>query len=189
MTVQVEPARLDDKPIIQCLMQLYLYDYMEFEAGLELDRHGLFNYNYLDHYWVEAGRHPFLIRVDGTLAGFALVRTLEPASDEHRWYSMAEFFVMRRYRRRGVGQAAACQVFDRFRGRWEVGQDATNPGATRFWRRVIGRYTDGHYEEERLDSPPPGHELESGGVVQSFTAPGVPGVSVATDRKEEHGEC
>ncbi len=37
---------------------------------------GLYDYMYLDHYWTEEGRHPFFIRVDGKLAGFALVREI-----------------------------------------------------------------------------------------------------------------
>lgn len=54
---------------------------------------------FLDHYWTEAGRHPYFIRVDGTLAGFVLIREIAMA-----YYSVAEFFVMKKYRNQGVGQ-------------------------------------------------------------------------------------
>ena len=56
------------------LMQLYLYDICEYEAGA-LDERGLFGLgHYFDLYWIEAERHPFLIWADDQLVGFALVR-------------------------------------------------------------------------------------------------------------------
>ena len=50
---------------------------------------------------------------------------------------MAEFFVMRKYRRRGIGRQAAADVFARFAGPWQVRQQRSNPAATAFWRRAI----------------------------------------------------
>jgi predicted acetyltransferase len=60
---------------------------------------------------------------------------------------MAEFFVMRKYRRRRVGWEAARKLFDRFPGEWWVMQEAENLPAQAFWRRLIGDYTGGMYEE------------------------------------------
>ena len=53
-------------------MELYLYDFSEFD-GADVDAQARYGYPYLDRYWEEAGRSPFLIRVDGVLAGFVLV--------------------------------------------------------------------------------------------------------------------
>jgi predicted acetyltransferase len=77
---------------------------------------------------------------------------------------MAEFFVMRRYRRKGVGLAAASAIFDRFKGPWEVRQRDENVEATAFWRRVIAHYTGGRYQEVRWD------DAAWTGPVQSFTS-------------------
>ena len=146
MKVTVERATVGDKVVLRNLMQLYRYDYTEFEPD-DLDEHGLFNYNYLDHYWVEPGRYAFLVRVDDKLAGFALVRTLDADADGGLRYSMAEFFIMRSFRRCGVGRTVAREVFGRLPGQWVVRQDVTNSGAMAFWRQVIGEYMGGHYEE------------------------------------------
>lgn len=144
MNVELLAVSIPDKPVLQALMQLYVYDFSEMIA-LDVDEHGVFFYPYLDYYWTEAGRYPFLVRCDGKIAGFALVRTLEFDADP--LYQLAEFFILRRYRRRGVGREAARAVFDRFRGRWEVDQVAENVAATAFWRRVIGEYTGEQYVE------------------------------------------
>ena len=78
---------------------------------------------------------------------------------------MAEFFVMRRFRRHGVGEQAAGWLFDRFPGPWEVRQKKENQPATAFWRRAIGRYTDGRFDEEELD------DERWRGPPQRFTTP------------------
>src|SRR3712207_8167071 len=64
-----------------------------------------------------------LFRSDGKLAGFALIRTL-PALPKAVLpvYSMAEFFVLKKYRRRGVGREAAFRLFSMFPGEWHVTQ-------------------------------------------------------------------
>src|SRR5690606_11754215 len=118
---------------------------------------GRYGYGYLDRYWTEPGRYPFLIRVDRKLAGFVLVRRgtyfpeLQAASAELP-YMVAEFFILRKYRRRGVGAYAAREVFDRFPGRWEVAEMPENTAAQAFWRRVIGEYTGGRYEEFLMEN-------------------------------------
>jgi len=119
----------EDRSVLRRLLQLYLHDLSEF-IDTDVDPHGEFPYRYLDHYWTEPDRHAFLIRVDGEWAGFALVRACP------HW-DMAEFFVMRKYRREGVGREAARLVFAAFPGTWEVRQREANTGATRFWRAAI----------------------------------------------------
>lgn len=138
-SVRVVEAREADKPVVRHLLELYQHDFSEFD-GRDVDCHGLYGYPYLDHYWLERDRRPFLFDVDGWWAGFGLVR-LGPPID------MAEFFVLRRFRRSGIGRDAASQIFRMLPGRWQVRQLASNPGATQFWRRVIPvdfTQVDGH---------------------------------------------
>jgi predicted acetyltransferase len=63
---------------------------------------------------------------------------------------MSEFFVMRKYRRGGVGTALAREVFARFPGEWQVRQMTSNPAATAFWRRAIPV----EFTQEMLDQGP-----------------------------------
>jgi|ETNmetMinimDraft_35_1059890.scaffolds.fasta_scaffold31749_3 predicted acetyltransferase len=120
----------NQKSLLRNLMQAYRHDLSQFD-GEDPDEMGPFGVgNYFDVYWEEPCRHPFKITVRGTVAGFALVRELGAGS-----YSISEFFILRRHRRSGIGQAAARQLFDRFGGIWHVAQDDR---ATR-----VGRPTPG----------------------------------------------
>ena len=77
-----------------------------------------------------ADRHPFLFRVDGRLAGFALVRSGR-AARHGRVLRAAEVPAG------GVGTDAARAVFARFPGQWQIRQQCENTGAIDFWRRAI----------------------------------------------------
>jgi predicted acetyltransferase len=78
---------------------------------------------------------------------------------------MAEFFILRKYRRQGAGTRAARELFDRFPGRWEVAEIPENAPAIAFWRKVIAGYSRGNYEEVWLDNE------RWKGPVQTFTSP------------------
>lgn len=159
--IDVSAVSIEDKPVLRNLMELYMHDFSELTGG-DVGDHGLFGYRYLDHYWTEPDRHPFLIRVGGKLAGFVLVRSRR-RGDGVAESGIAEFFVMRKYRRRGVGRIAARRVFDMFPGRWTVMQLSDNAAAQGFWRNVIADYTGGEFTETLGDDPPT--------TSQEFTAP------------------
>ncbi|MBE9005660.1 GNAT family N-acetyltransferase [Fortiea sp. LEGE XX443] len=148
MYVEVLSASIYDKPLIQRMMELYQYDFSEFEDK-ELNEHGYFGYPYLDYYWVEDNRYPFIVRGDKKLAGFVLVNQFTYTPDSQ--YSVAEFFILRKYRHQGIGKRVAFQVFDQFCGKWEIHQITTNTVAQKFWRSVIGEYTKGKFTEILID--------------------------------------
>jgi predicted acetyltransferase len=142
MSVELVRASVSDKAVLRRLLQLYRYDFSEWN-GDDVDEHGEFDHLYFDHYWTDSASHPFLIRHTGHWAGFALVRT-EGVND------MSEFFVMRKYRRTGVGREAARRVFARFPGAWQVRQVHGNDAATAFWRAVV----PSGYEESVIENGP-----------------------------------
>jgi predicted acetyltransferase len=154
--VQITPAVADEHSAIEALSQLYGYDFSEL-LGLEVGDDGRFRVPPI------GDREPYLFRVDGKLAGFALLAHVSRLTGEAGVHDVAEFFVMARHRRAGVGELAARWLFDRYRGRWEVREKAENVRAIAFWRRVIARYTGDAYEELVLD------DERWRGPVQRFT--------------------
>lgn len=145
MNILLEAVRVEDKSVLRNLLELCHHDYSEFN-GMDLDTHGLYGYEYLDPYWTEPDRYPFFIRVEGKLAGFVMVSRFEtPTSGDT--YAIAEFFVLRKYRRQGVGKIAAYHIFDMFPGKWSIDQEPGNIPAQTFWRKIIAEYTHNNYQE------------------------------------------
>ena len=144
--VEVQEARPGDWPVLRRLMQLYLYDFAAIEDW-DLGDDGLYgDARRIEGFWRDPRRRSFLVRVDGKLAGFAILREEAHFAGEGT-REISEFFVLRRYRRRGVGEEVARATFDAFPGRWEVAGAARNVEAQAFWRAVIGRYTNNRYAE------------------------------------------
>src|SRR3954463_15869930 len=104
--ISLAPAQPKERLALGNLFQLYAYDWSAL-LPLDVADDGRFDDGPLDPYFRDDGRHPFLIRVDGKLAGFALVSLRSRLTGATGVADMAEFFVMRRYRHRGVGLAAA----------------------------------------------------------------------------------
>ena len=151
MDVLVVEAQLKHKPVLHRLMQLYLHDTSEF-TGDDPDREGLFTYRYFEEYWKEQDRYPFLIYSDANLAGFVLVNTYTVVLRQGEGMSISEFFIMRKYRRQGVGKRAAFHVFDRYPGLWEVREHKDNLVGQQFWRTIISEYTGGRFAETILNT-------------------------------------
>ncbi len=162
-------AQLDDAPTIANLMQLYLHDLSAF-GRWPIGDDGRFAYRWLPHYWTEEGeaegRAPFIFFAEGELAGFALRNSHSRLDRSGPVSSVAEFFVLRRWRGQGVGGVAARTLFDRFTGEWEVAQLRRNVPARAFWRTVIGDYTQGRLVEHDLSNE------QWDGSVQTFQSPG-----------------
>jgi predicted acetyltransferase len=147
-----ELASSDEQSLLENLAQFYSYDFSE-TLEMHVGEDGRFGGVELAPYWVDGWRHPFLIRVDGKVAGFALISERSTITGKSGIFDMTEFFVLRRFRLQGVGRAAAFAAFERFRGPWELRQREENISATAFWRQTIGQYTLGKYVEARWVRP------------------------------------
>jgi predicted acetyltransferase len=155
LEVVLDLAASHDAVLLANLLELYQHDLSQAFPIIELGADGRFGYDKLPLYWSEPERRfPFLIRYGTRVAGFVLVTRGSPASDDPDVFDVAEFFVIRRYRRAGVGRLAAFLVWDRLPGRWIVRVSEGNTGALPFWAGVIDEYTRGAATEfERAGSP------------------------------------
>ena len=141
MEVTIKPADRADTPIIANLLELYLHDFSSF-SDIEVGEDGRFGYPYLDHYWQDPDRFPLLILVDKQLAGFALVRVETDPGDGSKATDLAEFFVLRQFRRKQVGSRAAVIIWDRFPGQWQLRVLVSNQVAYAFWHKLVGDYSN-----------------------------------------------
>jgi len=141
--VRVEKGR---KEILRNLLEKYEYEFSQYDRGMEINDLGLFGYDYLDNYWTEENRWAYFIMADGRLAGFVMVNDYPEDKSRETDFSMAEFFVMHKYRRLGVGTQAAIKAFDLHRGRWQLRRHPCNQPSVGFWDRVVSDYTGGSFE-------------------------------------------
>ena len=143
--VTLDAATAGDAPVVANLLELYVHDL----SGIfpqEIGADGRFGYVHLPLYWSEPStRFAFLIRAGGRLAGFVLATRGSPASDDPDHLDVAEFFVLRSYRRSGVGRAAAFALWDRLPGEWIVRVSEAHPAGLSFWKPVIEDYTHGAF--------------------------------------------
>lgn len=154
--IKLVEASVIDKPVLRSMIQFYLYDTSEYN-GKDPDKHGVFDYMFFDHYFTEHGRQeegrlPIMIQINDLLAGFALINTfsiLTPQTPSTR--NLADFFIMRKWRRRSIGKVIVKEIFDTWQGHWEVKQERENISAQQFWRNVIHEYTSGAYKETDLN--------------------------------------
>ena len=157
----IRTASPGDRLPIRRMLELYQHDLSNI-WDQDLDCHGEYGYA-LDRYWELEGCHPFVAIANENYAGFALVDQAVRIGTDGYW--MDQFFVLKKYRRQGVGGLLASSVFSALPGRWEVGQMPQNEAAQAFWRKVIAEYTGGRFEE---------HEIRAGwwrGVIQVFESP------------------
>jgi predicted acetyltransferase len=141
---RVRAAEHAEQELLRNLLELYIHDLSESFPFVRLGSDGRFGYAGLESYWTEpAKRFAFLIEEDGNVAGFALVTLGSPAAQEPDVYDLAEFFVLRGYRRSGVGRRAALLLWQHVPGEWTVRCSESNPSALAFWSDVVAEQTHG----------------------------------------------
>jgi predicted acetyltransferase len=165
--VEVRRAAAGEQAVVANLLELYAHDFSEL-IDLQLQPDGRFGYPDLSRYWREEGRFPFLVRVEGHLAGCVLVSHGSRITGDPRVWDMAEFFVARRYRKRGIGAAVAHEIWRRFPGPWEVRVMESNHPARAFWGAAIRAFAPAMAEGRMMEVQ------ENRWEVFSFTSPQAP---------------
>lgn len=154
MNPELLPATPEHRALLCNLFELYSHDFSEMN-GADVEANGRYTPDgFLAGWWeMPGGFEPFLLRVDGHWAGFAFVSSgsyIAPGRNTH--WLMDEFFILRKYRRNGLGAWFAGAIFKRKPGTWEIGQIPENTAATAFWRRVLDRLAPGQYEEMAVNN-------------------------------------
>ena len=154
MPISVRDARgaPRDREWIESVYRDYLDDLSPLNTGVfsatSLGEIGYSTEDQLARWFGDSTVNPLVIVRGAELVGFAMVaRGSAGAGRAPVDYRMAEFFVARTFRRRGVGRSAVELILNRFAGKWEITEYLRNPVAVAFWRRVVAAYTKGRYQE------------------------------------------
>ena len=146
--IKLISATLNDYPAIQNMGRFYVYDMSEHmgkEEGWEIPETGLYECIDFKKYWEDKECFPFLVRYENEIAGFVIVD--KKGSSPEIEFNMAQFFILRKFKNKGIGRFVATQCFDKFRGIWEVMVIPGNEGAYRFWRSTIKNYSGNDFIE------------------------------------------
>ena len=149
MNFELTKVEEKDKEIIFNLMQLYTYElsfYADESTEFEMQENGLYKMSkYVDLYWKEENRNPYLLTCDGKIAGFVLQRF-----NEENMQEIGEFFVLNEYRKNGAGAFMANKMFDMYKGKWEIRTLLKNERAQSFWRKVVKNASNDNYTEKLI---------------------------------------
>lgn len=149
MDVQLKQVSLEQKAIIEKLLKIYLFELNKIN---DRDNKKDTGYRYLDLYWIEPERIPYLIYADGKLAGFVLVNEYVVLNENKGAKAIAEFFILSKFRKKELGMKVAFKIFDKFQGKWEIVASKENLVAEKFWDKVIRQYTKGKFSKIILDN-------------------------------------
>lgn len=162
MKIEIKTVLKEEKEILKNLLEKYDYEFSQWD-NRDVNRLGLYGYDYLDCYWTEENRFAYFIMVDDNLAGFVMVNDYPEV--ESADFVISEFFVMYKYRNKGVGKFAAFYVFDMHKGAWQLKRHPKNMSSVHFWNRAIEQYTKGEY---RLVESYPDTEYDDGTLADVF---------------------
>jgi len=83
--------------------------------------------------------------VDNREIGFAVINTGQNP------YDVCEFFVLKDYRKQGIGEELAVKVFNLHRVNWSVKQLYNAKKANSFWIKVISKYTGDNFSQHLFE--------------------------------------
>lgn len=142
--IELIKAAESEKSVLFNIFEKYFYEFSQW-VKIDVEDDGLYHYEWLDCYFTEEKRFPYLIKVDGKLAGLVMVSDYPEVPDEPTDFCLSEFFVMHKYRRCGVGREAVFQVLDKHHGKWQLKCHPHNIASVKFWNTVINEYTGGKF--------------------------------------------
>jgi predicted acetyltransferase len=174
--VSVRDCRSDrnDRRWIESVYRDYLTDLAPLATGIfpALGEVGHREPDQLLRWFADPSAQVLTILYDEAPVGFAMVRRRSASANAAGAapnapgsaageFSMAEFFIARPWRRRGIGAQAVRLLFDRFAGNWLITEHQGNGAAVKFWRGVVSAYTRGKYQERVVNGEVQQH-FESG---------------------------
>jgi predicted acetyltransferase len=131
--------------ILRNLFEHYIHDMAEW---FEIDTRADGSYSYDTSRIWQNGWDVYLAKVDDSIAGFALVGSASEWLGDTGTHDVREFFVIRRFRRRGFGQRMATLLWNERPGEWLVRVVESNASAMLFWRTAISSHSRGSFQEE-----------------------------------------
>ncbi|MGE8362769.1 GNAT family N-acetyltransferase [Pseudomonas sp.] len=136
MTIELIQTGPEQAELIRNLYQFYAYESSDWEQeDVEADGRFYIHEPHFERYWQEPLWSANLVLVDGFIAGFLLIEQSElPGVDA---LELADLFLLKKYRRRGIGKTLALQVLTEGSTAWLVRFYDQDQAAQAFWEAVL----------------------------------------------------
>ena len=138
-TIKLKKVEEKDRQTLWNLLQYSLFEESATD-GNHIQADGTFGYEYFDNYFTDDDRESYLVKLSsGELIGFVMINQhLQKTQGGH---AIAEFLILPRFRRCGVGREVARRCFAMYPGNWEISPADGSESAYKFWKSVIGEIT------------------------------------------------
>lgn len=121
-----------EKAKLKGLFDEYLRELYKYDKDIKFDDSGKPVYKYFDFYWEDDDRYPIGLYVDGSLAGFMLLREIAQNALE-----VAEFYIAPQYRGNGYGKRFFNEILGKINKKVHFFTKKTNIIAKSFWNNVV----------------------------------------------------
>ncbi|QUG41660.1 GNAT family N-acetyltransferase [Psychrobacillus sp. INOP01] len=135
MTLKLKKVLELEKSILRNFYSLYLHELSNFTTNLDVGEDGAFHYEELDKFWDIDGLSPYFIKLDDEIIGFLLLLE-RPFLKKSYDYGINDFFILNKYKGKGLAVQAVGKIFEEKPGQYFVLQVVENKRAVAFWKKV-----------------------------------------------------
>ncbi len=136
MNIYLDRVNKDDKDILYRLLEYSLFEESLYD-GNEMNNEGLFEYKDFNEYFTNNNKEAFFIKEQNTnkLLGFIMM-------NNSKVHNIVEFMIIPKYRRNKIGEIAAHNCFNMYKGDWQITPSFGSKQAYQFWKKVIEKYNN-----------------------------------------------
>jgi predicted acetyltransferase len=166
LNIIIEKILENKKHVLANLIELYAHDFSEITPNpdkFEVDEDGRFGYDHLDGYWSDPNNFAYIIKAGDHIAGFVLIKNYSVIEQKEGTFSMAEFFILRKYRKKNIGKTGAEAAIRLHKGKWEVPAIDSYDIGKLFWEKILRGLVGNNFTTTFLKNS------DWNGMVYSFT--------------------
>ncbi|WP_432361332.1 GNAT family N-acetyltransferase [Sporosarcina sp. UB5] len=151
MTIILKKVPESEKSTLRNFYSLYLHELSNYTTNLDIGEDGVFHFEELDQFWDVDGLSPYFITLDDKVIGFILL-VERPFLKKDNDYGINDFFILNKYKGKGLAVQAAEVLFREKPGQYFVMQVVENKRAVAFWKKVYNELNiETHDRQELID--------------------------------------
>lgn len=133
--ITIIDAKPQQEELYRNLVNLQFHDLSEFRNNFDILEDGRFVWNFPGCFAPDNQyHHPLLILFENKIVGFLIFSDFKGKHQEVD-FQLVEMFVLKMYRRKGIGKNAIEMIFDKYKGKYHLDVAENNIPALKFWKK------------------------------------------------------